>query len=337
MDAAVISTELQRYNTTDAEIAKRRKYLDYTIKDLSDTDGYSLVHKARMEIKSMRIAVTKRGKELREDAIKFQKAVISEEQRIIGQLSPIEDHLADEEARIDEENARLKREAEEREAARVKARADKLYSLNCRFDGHTWTYDGATVTHEEVIKCTDDQFKAFCNNIEAKQKEEREAKADEERKQQAEIGRLKQIAAEQAERERLIEAREKAVKDAQEKLEREKRAEEAAKLKAEQDRIRAEELEKAKKEAAERAVLAEKMRLEQEVAAKAAKEEKARLAAERKAARAPDKVKLQNLLAVLANMQYPELKSEEAQEILEDLANHINMALEAAVKRLEAL
>ena len=61
MEIKEIRNELVKYSATDAAIAEMSKnYLALTIKDINDQEEYKLVHSARMDVKSKRVAVKKR-------------------------------------------------------------------------------------------------------------------------------------------------------------------------------------------------------------------------------------------------------------------------------------
>jgi hypothetical protein len=307
------------------------------IKGLDDKEGYEAVHIARMDVKQRRISVTKKGKDLREDAVKFQKAVINEEKRIIGMLQPIEDHLTDEESRVDDEKARIKAEAAAKEAARIQGRVNTLFSLGCRFDGMSYIYDSLVAPQALIKECTDEQFVTFCNAIMVKINEEVAVKA-------AEAERLAQIKAEQdrvaaeqeQERQRLA-AESKALQDEKDRLLKEKKDAEDAKLREEQEKTRAAEMEKAKAEAAEKARVETEARIKAAADAKAAKEEKARLVAERKAARAPDKVKILAYIDALDAFEPPHVKTDEGSAVLVEVQNILENAISEMKKKVETL
>ena len=338
MDTEVITKELQAFNTTDAAIAVLRKeYMVLTIEGLEDKEGLEKVHKARMDCKTRRVAVTKRGKELREDAVKFQKSVIEEEKRIISMLQPIEDHLNDEENRVNEELAKIKAEAEEAERARIQARANMLFSMGCAFDGENFHY-GIQILPQTLMRvCTDDQFASFCEKIQEAiniKKAEEAAEAERIAKIEAE---QKRIAAEQAaERARLAQEA-KALQEARDAMDREKNAAEEAKLKAEQDKLRAIEIENVKKEAALKAesAMLEKIRRETEEAA--AKKRAADIAAEKKAARRPDKEKILAYSRAISDIPLPELRHAEFTNLLVTAVNDIGQTLADLNKRMEEL
>lgn len=357
METEVITKELQKFNTTDAAITTmRQNYMGLTIKDLDDREGYEKVHIARMDCKQKRVQVTKRGKELREDAVKFQKAVIAEEKRIIDQISPIEDYLNDEESRIDEEKARIRAEAEAKIAAMVKARGDRLYSLDCRFDGTKWLYRGTDIaTQAEIANMVDESFDSICKTIQDVKDAEAKAEAEAEAARQAEADRLakvaeeqNRIAAEQAkERERLA-AEAKALQDEKDMLAREAKAAEEAILKAEQDKLRAAEMEKAKAEAAEKARIETEAKIKKaaeekearekaEAEEKIKREEKARIAAERKLARRPDKEKILAYSRAISDVPLPELKHAEFTSLLEITVTEIGQVLSDLNKRMEEI
>lgn len=63
------------------------------ITTITNADGREQVHTALMRLKNTRIAIEKRGKEARDDATKFSKAVIAEEDSLVGIISPEEDRL----------------------------------------------------------------------------------------------------------------------------------------------------------------------------------------------------------------------------------------------------
>ena len=306
MELAEITKELTKYDTTTAAIAEMsRQYMALEIKGIDDRDGYKLVHTARMEVKSKRVAVKKRGEELREDANKFRTAVIDEVKRITALLEPIESHLEQEEARVDDEVDRLKREDAEKEAKVLQERVNALYALGCREDENNLSY-GTIVAPKALLKvCTDDQFSTIVGAItELIEKEQAEKKAEADRLAAIQAEQTKIAQEQAAERARLAQEA-KRLQDEADRQAREKKAAEDAILKAEFPFLwlRAAELEKAKAEAAERAKVETEQRLKREAEEKEAKakadaeeklrkEEAARIKAERKLARRPDKEKL---------------------------------------------
>jgi len=341
METEVITKELQAYNTTDAAIAKiRQDYMALTIAGMEDKEGYDRVHVARMDVKNRRVQVSKKGKELREDAVKFQKAVIAEEKRIIDLMAPIEDHLAEEESRVDEEKERIRREAVEKEAARLQARVNRLFNMGCRFDGATYTYGPDIKAPQALIKvCTDEQFEIFCGAIQAAVDKDTAEKAEVERIRKEESARLAQVAREQeAERQRLAKET-KALQNERDRIEREKREAEEARIKEVQERFRAQEIHAAEVNAAEKARLDVQERIRRDAEERAKKEEAARIRAEKREARRPDKEKLLILIGKIGEILFAdvEMKTPEGEKAREEVNRILFQATKEATKVVEIL
>jgi hypothetical protein len=323
-----------KFTMTEAEITKR---LGMTFEDLAELDkryraiivtgtddnaNYKAAHAARMELVHFRSNITKGGKALRDEANAFSKLVISIEKKIVDRVTPIEDHLLAQEKIVDDEKARIKAEADAKEAARIKARLDKLYAIGCVFRGQFFELpftNEYTVMHGEVTLSSDAQFLVIAEKFQILVNNEhiRLEKEKIEKKQEEE--RLAAIREEQAKKQKALDEqfavqqeRERKIKADQEKIEREKQRlidEEVArkkkiqdeKDKAEAEKKRKEELEKAKKEAAAKAI--------KDAEAKAERE---RIAAEKKAARQPDKVKLIAFADAIDKISCADLKTEEA-------------------------
>lgn len=224
MEITEITKELTQFNTTDAAIAKLREdYMKLTIKGLDDRVGFDLVHVARMDVKKRRVQVTKRGEELRSDAVKFSKKVIEEQKRIIGLMQPIEDHLDQEETRIEEEKERIKAEAEAKIQAAIQARQNVLYSLGCRFDGKEYSRNNLIITQEQVNTIPDERFQVFVSTAQEHIAEELRVQEAERKSREDEVARLAKIAREQEEERKRLE-----------EISR-KQAEELARMKADQE------------------------------------------------------------------------------------------------------
>jgi hypothetical protein len=297
-----IRKELVQFNVTDAAIAELGdRYLKLTVKGIDDKEGLEIVHTARMDVKTRRVAVEKQAKLLKEDAILFQKNVNAEQKRILNLLEPIESHLEAEEDRI----AAAKEAVKEAEAAHkrgvIQGRANALFALGCKFDGMTaiYTYGTIIIPQSFIEGCNDEEFNKRALQIRAIVDQEIEERDAETRRRTEEDKRLQAIAAEQqAERQRLEEqhqklrAAEAAVQAEKDAIEREKKrvadeieAKRLAEVRAEEERIM-------QARAAEQARIETEARIKRELEEKAAKMEKARIQAERKAARLPDKEKL---------------------------------------------
>ncbi|HUT88025.1 MAG TPA: hypothetical protein VMY37_00885 [Thermoguttaceae bacterium] len=235
-------TELKKFSPADAVIAKMAaEYLPLAIRDVNDSVGAKIVHEARMVVKSHRVDVEKTRKALKADALEFGRKVDAEAKRIVALLTPIEQHLSDQESAYEEAKeairnaARLKAEAEERakqeaEEARLKAEREA---------------EGERLRVErEKLQAEREAMEAERSKIAAEQEAERaklraaQEKIDNEnrRLEAIETARLRKIederiAAEAAERSR-IETERRIAREAEKKKAAEAAAE-AARIKAE--------------------------------------------------------------------------------------------------------
>jgi len=238
-------TELVKYSVTDEALEQYRKeFLPLTINGLDDQEGYEKVKNARLFIKGERVNVEKKRVELKASALEYGRAVDAEAKRITTAIEMIEDHLMAEQKKIDDENARIKFEKEQR--ALLPERLARLAELD------------TTMTEAELLKMDGPTFMGVLNTLLS-------AKLEKQRKEQEETER-----AQRAEQER-IEAEKKAIEDKRLEAEREARhhaeIEEAKKKAAEQAKIQAEIDAKRKEDeriAQEAAAKAEQERIEAE-------------------------------------------------------------------------
>lgn len=64
-----------------------------TITAITNADGYQQCHSARMVLKNRRIEIDKHGKKVRDEAVKFSKAVIAQADKFIALIEPEENRL----------------------------------------------------------------------------------------------------------------------------------------------------------------------------------------------------------------------------------------------------
>lgn len=256
---------------------------DLTISGINDRKGYDLVHSKRMELKKTRIQISKTGKELRTEAIAFQRAVIEKEKELISMIAPVETDLETKEKTIDEEKERVKRKA------LLPERISQLKKID------------VSVPEDFLLGMNDKDFSEYLSTEKEKYLEEKERKLIEEQekieaeKRKAEEAKRLEAAKKEAEKK----AREEAIREAelaklrseeekQSAIDAERRKAEAAKIKAEEDKKKAVEEAKAAKVKAEedkkKAVEEEKRKAAEAIEAerKRAEDEKARIIAEQK-------------------------------------------------------
>jgi hypothetical protein len=269
---------------------------------ITNAAGYQQCHAARMSLKNTRIAIQKTGKEARDDAVKFQKAVIGKEKELVDLIEPEEKRLAELQDEVDKAKEREKaaKEQAEREAQEaIRARFDAIHAVplaavGLSADGireliaRTEQVDGEFTTD---LNTSAFKFERSVAVAALKAALDRQLTADAEAEKikadRAELDRLRAEAdAMRAEAERLAQTeRDRAAKEerlreqaiAETARVREQAAREARE--AEQARIDAERAETRKREDAERAKAAKKLAEEQ---AKAAAE-RVKLEADKKA------------------------------------------------------
>lgn len=279
LDRSALSS-ITAIETSIAEM--RQKYMPLKITDVDDKKQFDAVHEARMEVRTLRIDVEKKRKELKADALEFGKLVDSSAKKITGMIEPIEEHLQQQEDIVTAEKERRKREAEEKRQAVLQSRVDQLTAVGgaCSIvllGGMTdseFSEVLSKATAEHAAKVEADRIAAEARAAEEKRLAEERAKLEAERKEQERIA-AEQRAAAEAERK---------------KIDEERRAVEAEKLRLEQEERRRKEV----AEAAEKARIETEQRLKREAEEKA-KAEADRIAAEKRSEELkPVKLRLQN-------------------------------------------
>jgi uncharacterized protein YifE (UPF0438 family) len=123
-----INLEIEKFSPTKAELTKlleASKALE--LPDLFDEAQLRKVKDARINLRDARIDITKTGKALREDALKFQKAVITKEKEFVAIIEPEENRLADlEEAAAKAVQRKARVEVLPRRKERIAAIADGM-------------------------------------------------------------------------------------------------------------------------------------------------------------------------------------------------------------------
>lgn len=246
-------TALEKFDPTVATLqAMVEKTKDLKATDLKDKTQLETVRKARIDLKKTRVAIEKYGKDLRDDANKFSKAVIAKEKELIGIIEPEEDRL----------------KAIEEEAEKLAIREERLEKLPARKERLAAIGDNVEVSDEDLLLMDANDFEGYFNARTADK-----LKADKEKAEADQRARDEEIRKENERKEAEIKAREDAAREKEEA-----NAREEARLKAEKEAREREE--KAREEEREKARLAEEKRLEDE---KRAKEEAAKKEAEEKA------------------------------------------------------
>lgn len=252
------------------------------ITTITNNAGHQECHAARMALKNERVQLEKEGKAARDDAAKFQKAVIDEQRRLIGIIEPEELRLeklqSEWEAKMAAEKA-AKERAEKDRVDRIMAAITAISDIPVHAHGKSSAEILAAIElaerqeigpefaeHQDRALTTKDaaiqQLKALHQSA-----LEREAEAERLRLERQELARLR---AEQEQRQREADARAAEERRKREEEERAAREKIEAEERAARERIEAQERE------------ARKLREEAERAAREAREaEDAKMRAER--------------------------------------------------------
>ncbi|HEY2471038.1 MAG TPA: hypothetical protein VGI45_24800 [Terracidiphilus sp.] len=235
--------DIEKFSPTRAELAglvEKSKTID--LSDPFDDMQLAKVKVERAGLRSTRTAITRRGKELRDDALAFQRAVIATERDLIAIIEPEEDRLA---ALIDGAVATREREARRdmlpKRWERIKAITGDVDEFMTFVHGKVLS-DPNPITEEYLLDMDGPTFEGLLNFLlttknaaDAFVIREREAvvREKEEQQRKEEEIRAHEEQARKEERERM----ESEQKEAEARAVREKEEKE---LRAEEDRLRQE-------------------------------------------------------------------------------------------------
>ena len=265
---AAVALKSSETETQLRELASKNK----AIVAIIDKPGREQAHGAAMELKRTRTAIQATSKAARDDATKFSKAVIAEENRLIAIIEPEETRLLALRDGWDTEQARIKAEREAAERARVMAINEKIahlrgfpsLALECR----TAERIAGLIDKLKAIEPTEDDYQEFLQEaLTAKEvalsrmaethasrlaEEAERARVKAEQEAAAEALRIEReaFAAAQAEAKRIADEAEAKVRAAAEEM-----AAQRAAFEAEQEAARLALVEEARRIADERAAL----------------------------------------------------------------------------------
>lgn len=304
----------------------KKKAKALVVTDISQKHEMQMARQARLALRSIRIDADKVRKELKEDSLRYGKAVQGVYNVIEYLIKPIERHLEEQEKFAEIQEAKRKDEIRQYRKAEIEPYAEFLpFGLDFGEMSETDynnVLSGAKLQQQQKIE---DERKAEQERIEREKAEaeerERIRKENERLKAEAEKRELELEAERKKREEELRLEREKAEKERQ-------KAEAERKAKEEKERIEREKIEaKLRSEAEEKARLEAEIKAKEEAERKRKQEEEMRAAeegrqkkeAERKARLAPDKQKLLELANQVDLIEMPSVKSREAKKVLEDV------------------
>lgn len=139
LDVAIVATNIQTglevFAARKADLTKKvNAFKDLTIADHNDKQGYNAVSLARKILKQERIMIEKEGKSMRDPLTALSKMILSKQGELIELTAPTEELLAKKEKDYEETVERIKKEAAEKETARIQAMVDQLVAFNYPYD-----------------------------------------------------------------------------------------------------------------------------------------------------------------------------------------------------------
>lgn len=124
-DRALLALKSSQTEVTLRELATKHASLI----EIKDKPGREQVHGAAMELMRARTSIKNVADEARDDAKKFNLAVLAEEKRLTAMVEPEEKRLKALRDAWDDEQARIKKEAEEKERNRLMALAERIQEI----------------------------------------------------------------------------------------------------------------------------------------------------------------------------------------------------------------
>lgn len=248
-----------------------------------------MADEARKFLKNKRVEIEKTRKTLKEDALREGQTIDAIAKILINLILPLEERAEEMAKFAEREAARIKQE-------RFSERMDKLMPF------------GVAVNSAIISDMDDSTFDSFLSGVIQKDKEQKEADA----KAEAERIECERLEAEQREYVRRENERLKAQLEAERAKAEAEAKEVEAKVKAEREAAAA----KLKAEAEARLKVEAELKAKADAEAKAAAEQ---AESERKAKNAPDKEKIAAFVSALAQVKRPELSSEDAKKLMEQV------------------
>lgn len=217
---------LTTFRPTDAELAALAENASpiLAVKDATIED----LHAARMPLKNARVAIEKTRKALKEDALRFGRAVDAEAKRLTQIVEPVERKIEQRQRAIEEEIAAAKRREEEAAFARALSWADRYRAVGVS-NPAAWYRERSDEELEAGIAEAEAEFRrkeaeaaaararaeaaaaeerarAEFEARAAKERREAEERAERDAREKALVQENLRLAAERAEREKELEA-----------------------------------------------------------------------------------------------------------------------------------
>ena len=201
-----VKQELMRLTIADNAITKMdQEFKNLTINGINDKEGYNVVKKAKSLIVKSRNKIDNVKKEMKRD-------IDTEAKRLLARLAPIEEQLSSKLLVIDEEIMKIEEEKKRVEQERISNRIKYIVALGMLYDGSNYSYQGLTISNDDIVLFNEEMFKDFIFNVEQKVIKEKERLDKIQEEEDAERERLRLQKIEQDKKEKEIKEREEKLK-----------------------------------------------------------------------------------------------------------------------------
>lgn len=296
------------------------------VTDETQTDMMKKAREIRLELKKIRVNADKVRKSLKEDALRYGKAVQGVYNVIEYLIVPQEKYLEEQEKFAELQEQKRKEELTEKRQHELEPYAEyvpvQIDLAEMSEEDYRKLYNGAKYQHEARLEAERTAEEERIAREKAEEEERERIRKENERLKKEREDMERQAAAERAEREK---------KEAEER----KKREEEEKARLEKERNEREERERLESE--KRALIEKENRRIAEEKARKEAEERARIEAERKAAAAPDVEKIKAFADTLIALKGPQCATKQAHSIVTDAMYKISQIAQTLYTESEKL
>jgi hypothetical protein len=182
-----------------------QEFKNLTIFGIEDKEGYNAVKKAKGLVVKSRNKIDNVKKQMKRD-------VDTEAKRLLARLAPIEEQLSSKLLVIDEEIMKIEEEKKRVEQERISNRIKYIVALGMLYDGSNYSYQGLTISNDDIVLFNEEMFKDFIFNVEQKVIKEKERLDKIQEEEDAERERLRLQKIEQDKKDKDLKEREDKLK-----------------------------------------------------------------------------------------------------------------------------
>lgn len=138
----LVSSELSKYDSVIPKVEElKAEYMSLTIQSIEDKDGYQRVKDGIRFMVMKRNEIEEKRKQLKADSLAFGRAVDTRAREITSLITPIEEYLKDQKAKIDEELEAIKMQEELKKQAKIKERHNALLQAGMNLVGNEYIWN----------------------------------------------------------------------------------------------------------------------------------------------------------------------------------------------------